>query len=722
MSSDYCIVCADPLEHCAFGPCGHKDTCSKCVLRLRSVLKNTKCVVCQQEQPMVFVTRFSGDYTKSLSAEAFAGLSSSTPSNCTLKHAQAYFDDQEHCDELRAMCSFMHPLVGSCSSLKALKSELKKRHGAEFCSICLEGRKVFVSEQVVYTAKQLKTHMKQGDDDGPMARSVGFKGHPPCHYCDRRFYGENEIFEHMTRVHEECHICKRRDPHKHVYYENYAALEQHFKDSHHLCRNQDCLDKKFIVFSTEQELKTHVVREHGGNMTKAEKKQALTIETGFTTGDRQGQRGAQRGGQSAPGAPGGTGRVTIIGGDANMPSRGSSRNASAANVASMAVLSAEVEDRMARAQISGRQAGNGSNTSSNTASRSSSMTNLASEAEFPSMAAANGAPTVAGRWAATSAPHHQKKVSGNAIDDFPALAGGSRPSNPSASRSLAAVIGKKGQTRLVNAAPSNHGNGAAFRPGEAFPALAPSAARTHDPKQAPMSSSLRRAIDSLAQKLKKRLGLSVYKDFKETTELWTAGSMTSREFHEKIVALGIVNLVPEIAATCTNAKSREELLDVHSTFRFAETASPGSAKNWVPPEVAALSKSTLSRGGGVWNCSVCTLLNSELNKTCEACGSLRPTDASTSSASGSRSGSGGAARVARVASATNAANASIASNASSASGAGESSQSSRKKGAKKKVALAEMYGMPAAGPGQGPRPANKPHPQNPWLNPNLRSH
>jgi len=209
--------------------------------------------------------------------------------------------------------------------------------------------------------------------------------------------------------------------------------------------------------------------------------------------------------------------------------------------------------------------------------------------------------------------------------------------------------------------------------------------------------------------------LSIYKDFKETTELWTAGSMTSREFHEKIVALGIVNLVTEIAATCTNSKSREELLDVHSTFRFAETASPGSAKNWVPPEVAALSKSTLSRGGGVWNCSVCTLLNSEINKTCEACGSLRATDASTSSASGS----GGAAR---VAGATNAANASNASNASNPSGAGESSQSSRKKGAKKKVALAEMYGMPAAGPGQGPRPANKPHPQNPWLNPNLRSH
>ena len=50
---------------------------------------------------------------------------------------------------------------------------------------------------------------------------------------------------------------------------------------HHLCEDQTCLDKKFIVFPSEQELKQHVAREHGGNMSRAEKRQALTIPVNF---------------------------------------------------------------------------------------------------------------------------------------------------------------------------------------------------------------------------------------------------------------------------------------------------------------------------------------------------------------------------------------------------------------------------------------------------------
>ena len=712
-SADFCIVCADPLEYCAFGPCGHKETCSKCVLRLRTVLKNNKCVVCQQEQSKVFVTRFAGDYTASLSADAFANLEVSTPSNRTLKQAQAFFADSRHCDQLRQLCSFSHPLVGSCSSLKALKQELKKRHGAEFCNVCLEGRKVFISEQIVYSPKELKTHMKQGDDEGPMARAVGFKGHPPCHYCDQRFYGENEIFEHMTRVHEECFICKRRNPHKHVYYEDYSALEQHFKDHHYLCQNQDCLDQKFVVFSTEQELKTHVVREHGGNMTKAEKKQALTVETGFTTGDRRGSGRDGRDGrdgrvglinQRGAGSSGTASQptnylsqerrqdVVIIGGDANMPSRGSSRGPS--RNASSTNLSAEVEDRMARAQISERE--RQANTQFRPAASASTTTNLASEAEFPSMAASNGAPTVAGRWAGASAPHHQKKMSGNAAEDFPALGGGSRPPSSTSTRSLASVVGKKGQTRVINTAPSHDR--------DAFPALAPSTARARDLRQAPMSSSLRRATNSLAQKMKKRLGMSAYQDLKEKSTLWMAGDIPTVEFHELIVSLGVANLVPEIAATCTNPVVREELLDAHSSFRFADTASPGSAKNWVPPEVAALSRSTMSRSGGVWNCSVCTLLNSELNKTCEACGSLRTNDAAV------RRESPAPEAFPSLGNGVSSTNAPNAPNIPNTKG---------KKG--KKVGLADLYGLPPSGLGQGSSSSERrPHPQNPWMNANLR--
>ena len=41
---DVCIVCAEPLQFTAYGSCGHKEACSKCVLRLRSVLPQASCL------------------------------------------------------------------------------------------------------------------------------------------------------------------------------------------------------------------------------------------------------------------------------------------------------------------------------------------------------------------------------------------------------------------------------------------------------------------------------------------------------------------------------------------------------------------------------------------------------------------------------------------------------------------------------------------------------
>jgi len=71
---DLCIVCAEPLHYTAYAECGHKDACSKCVLRLRTVLKDQRCVYCQVPADSVFVTRFMGDYTETVPPDEFAGL------------------------------------------------------------------------------------------------------------------------------------------------------------------------------------------------------------------------------------------------------------------------------------------------------------------------------------------------------------------------------------------------------------------------------------------------------------------------------------------------------------------------------------------------------------------------------------------------------------------------------------------------------------------------
>lgn len=69
-----CAVCAEPIQFIGYGPCGHKEACSKCVVRLRVVLNDLRCVICQQEHDSVFITKYMGDFTQTLPAAAFSEL------------------------------------------------------------------------------------------------------------------------------------------------------------------------------------------------------------------------------------------------------------------------------------------------------------------------------------------------------------------------------------------------------------------------------------------------------------------------------------------------------------------------------------------------------------------------------------------------------------------------------------------------------------------------
>jgi len=44
-----------------------------------------------------------------------------------------------------------------------------------------------------FTAPELALHCREGEPD------AGFVGHPLCRLCDRRFYGETELVEHLVR-------------------------------------------------------------------------------------------------------------------------------------------------------------------------------------------------------------------------------------------------------------------------------------------------------------------------------------------------------------------------------------------------------------------------------------------------------------------------------------------------------------------------------------------
>ncbi|XP_071738384.1 uncharacterized protein [Rutidosis leptorrhynchoides] len=313
---DTCAVCADALEWVAYGSCGHKDVCSTCVARLRFICSDRRCCICKTESTITFVTKALGDYTKAINDfTVFPSEGKEGRSGLYWYHedTQCYFDDLDQYKMIKAMCRLSCSVCdklevntgGNGLKRKArfrdihqLKGHLFHQHKLFMCSLCLEGRKVFICEQKLYNKAQLKQHINTGDSevDGTESERGGFQGHPLCEFCRSPFYGDNELFTHMETEHYHCFICKRQNPSKYEYYKNYDDLEIHFRQEHFLCEDETCLSKKFIVFVSEAEMKRHNAQEHGGHMSRSRRNAALQLPTSFTfrrsneQGNRRGRR------------------------------------------------------------------------------------------------------------------------------------------------------------------------------------------------------------------------------------------------------------------------------------------------------------------------------------------------------------------------------------------------------------------------------------------------
>lgn len=152
-------------------------------------------------------------------------------------------------------------------------------HHKILCDLCTRNKKVFTHEHELLTVQELRKHEKFGDDNPGAVDQSGFKGHPECGFCRERFYGDDELYSHCRDKHEKCHICDRRNNgREQQYYVNYDSLEQHFRKDHFLCADQDCLDKKFVVFESEMDLKAHQLETHPNGLSKDARRDARRVD------------------------------------------------------------------------------------------------------------------------------------------------------------------------------------------------------------------------------------------------------------------------------------------------------------------------------------------------------------------------------------------------------------------------------------------------------------
>lgn len=164
---------------------------------------------------------------------------------------------------------------------------------------------MFTHEHDLFSVSQLRKHERVGDDNPGAVDQSGFKGHPECGFCRQRFYGDDELYAHCRDKHERCHICDRRTEYRqHQYYLDYNALEEHFNAEHFLCLDKECLDKKFLVFESQMDLKAHQLEAHPDGLSKDARRDARLVDLSdfdYRSSYQQPQRGGRRGGGAGRG-------------------------------------------------------------------------------------------------------------------------------------------------------------------------------------------------------------------------------------------------------------------------------------------------------------------------------------------------------------------------------------------------------------------------------------
>ncbi|KAF1942671.1 hypothetical protein EJ02DRAFT_374995 [Clathrospora elynae] len=275
--AEVCFICASPVQHTAVAPCSHR-TCHICSIRMRALYKTKACAHCRAESDHVVLT---DDAEKSYDEFSAADFFKSDDS------LGMHFENEAVYDDTRLLLQYNCPdgeCDVACLGWPDLHRHVKNQHEKAMCDLCTRNKKVFTHEHELFTYPELRKHQKFGDDNPGAIDQSGFKGHPECGFCRERFYGDDELYAHCRDKHERCHICDRQDggSRKQQYFVNYDSLEVHFRKDHFLCPDRECLEKKFVVFDSEMDIKAHQLEVHPNGLSKDALRDARRVDmSGF---------------------------------------------------------------------------------------------------------------------------------------------------------------------------------------------------------------------------------------------------------------------------------------------------------------------------------------------------------------------------------------------------------------------------------------------------------
>ncbi|KAI0545106.1 hypothetical protein F4679DRAFT_588836 [Xylaria curta] len=288
VEAEVCFICASPVIHQSVAPCNHR-TCHICALRMRALYKNKECAHCRTAAQFVI---FTDDAAKRYEDYSDRDVTS-TDDNIGIRYT-----NEDIVGDTVLLLRYNCPDT-SCDfaglGWPDLHRHVRSTHNKKMCDLCTRNKKVFTHEHELFADKELEKHMRHGDDRPGAIDQTGFKGHPLCGFCGSRFYDGDKLYEHCRNKHERCFLCDREDPRQPHYYRDYNSLEDHFKKDHYICPDRECIEKKFVVFGSEIDLKAHQLSEHADSLSKDVRREARLVDlSGFDVRERYQQQ--RRGG------------------------------------------------------------------------------------------------------------------------------------------------------------------------------------------------------------------------------------------------------------------------------------------------------------------------------------------------------------------------------------------------------------------------------------------
>ena len=254
----HCDICASEFDEkhlrCLVS-CGHDSICTICHLRLRCILRDFTCPMCKGESENIISVKHDDTSDQVYSDYDLCGVEY-FPGYIYNHRARMFFPPKHNkvCIEPLWKCYCKECKVLK-RDIKALRAHLNAEHNLQMCSLCIEHKQAFPSEQKVYSQQEYEKHLNQGDGDGS-------EGHPPCKLCHKkRFYDNTALFLHLTKDHYTCFICEKAGI-KFLYFRNYDKLQDHFETKHYACTQPECLQQKFVVFDNEFSLLSHTSVHH----------------------------------------------------------------------------------------------------------------------------------------------------------------------------------------------------------------------------------------------------------------------------------------------------------------------------------------------------------------------------------------------------------------------------------------------------------------------------